>query len=323
MNKIARLLKETAKEPKKIEELYFLLAGSKVAFLFYRHPETKESRLIYLNMVPEATEEPGTGNGSAHEYVPFFASAPLAASAVRRIDADGLKVNCGEAQAAQFLKAAQALGRPCLMNPFSRYSRKLSAEEMDKIIQIAAQFDRMRSPTQLPPLDDPESEAFYQKIERYKKANSTPRTMAELIDMAAACLDSRLAFHPRVKEGLPAWPEADSVEIGDIVWRMFVALSSSLYQMAVKKDISENKFLKENGMALVMVEAPPPGDEIFEKYRRDQYLGREITFYSYIFSPAYFDISLHFHLLPDDRVLVCHLGRTLPSGSNQEKAIKS
>jgi hypothetical protein len=100
---------------------------------------------------------------------------------------------------------------------------------------------------------------------------------------------------------------------------MFVALSSSLYPMVAKKDISEDRFFAENRIALVMVETPPPDDQVFINSRRAPYLGREITFYSYIFNPAHFDIALHFHLLEDGRILVCHLGQTLPSRLSPKK----
>ena len=316
MSKISQVLKEVKKEPEKIKKLYDLLAGTSVIFCSFNNPETNRQHLVYIRV--ESDQEDQTGDKLTYEYIPFFSSMPQALAAAKSIDFGDTDVNYRTASAPLFFKDALQLMRPFILNPHRKESRKLSIEEVHKIVQIAAQNERMREPSLLPAPTDKDSKALDQKIEEYQKANSVPRTMSELIDMASACLDSHLAFHPRVKESIKEFPNSDSSEVRSLAWQMFVALSSSLYPMTAKREISTDKFFAESGMALVIVDDPPPDDQIFIESRTAHYLDREITFYSYVFHPQHFDLSLHYHTLEDGRILICYFGKTLPSKSNRK-----
>ena len=296
MNKIVEALKAVEKDPAAIKNLYWVLARSTVVFGAFTDPETKNRHIMMARSQ--------TGEKS---YIPFFASLHTASYSIKSFRFDQGKFVPETASALKFFQDTLDLGLPYIINPHGKFSREFSLDEAQKIINLATR--RERGPE---PLTDRESRALDKIIEDYQKANSVPRTMDELIDMASSCLDSRLVFHPKVKESVKSYPEYDSPEVRAAAWRMFVGLSSSLYPMIRGKDISEDRFFKENGIALVMVGTPPEGDEIFIKARTAQYGGREITFYSYIFNPKHFDFPLHFHILDDGRILVCHLGKELP-----------
>lgn len=302
MNKIVEALKAAGKDPAAIKTLYGILARSTVVFGAFTDPETNKRHIMI------AQSQPGE-----RRYIPFFASLPTATEAIKGFKFDQAKFVPETAPAVQFFQDTLVLNLPYIINPHGKYSREFSISEAHKIIELGAHRQGG-----LPPLTDKESIALDKRIEEYQKANAVPRSMAELLDMASACLDSRLVFHPRVRESIMAYPEHDSPEVMGAAWNMFVALSASLYPMAVKKDFSEDRFFKENGIALVMVENPPEGDEIFVEARTSRYLDREITFYSYIFNPRYFNFPLHFHILDDGKILICHLGPDLPSKPKSE-----
>jgi hypothetical protein len=305
MNKLTKAVTAAGKDPARMDDLLRLLARSQVVFGLSTDPITARNHLLYIRSVSDGEDgRPET----VTEYIPFFPSRAEALSADKALGLSGAKFEYAQRPAVDFFMDALALRRPCVLNPHDKNSMKLNYEEIEKVIRFASQPDRRPEA-----LTDKESKALNKKIEEYLKAKPAPQSLAELIDMAASCLDSRLLFHPRVKESVQAYSGHDSPEIRGAAWSMFVGLSSSLYPMARKKNISESRFFEENGIALVMVETPPPDDQVFIDSRTARYLDRSITFYSYLFHPKYFDWSLHFHILKDHRILVCYLGKTLPS----------
>ena len=150
-----------------------------------------------------------------------------------------------------------------------------------------------------------------------------PTSVLEAIEDASRRFGSRLAFHPRVKDNVEAWPQNKNTRCVAQAVSMFEALAQILYQMKFAPDgyVNPKLFQDITGIPLAMTEGKvTKRTKRLDVIRTCEYEGQTISFYPHLkASVNKIQMRVYFGFLEESqKILICHVGEHLPNSQTKD-----